>query len=159
MTTEFLPTYIVHIPQHEGYIGLFYSTIAINPLKSLSPSCNTFTNEPLVKSVWVLNFQFRDFWGRNILASIYLVSLIQVRIWGIQNNLKIRHSFRISRLRSSFGNSHGSEIWHGIFWGLNFGPVIFLGFVWSSLDFFGFWVLPPFDQSLSLEIRSTPLGT
>ena len=27
------------------------------------------------------------------------------------------------------GNFYGLEIRHGIFWGLNFGPGIFLGFV------------------------------
>ena len=36
------------------------------------------------------------------------------------------------------GNSYGSEIRHGIFRGLNFGPVILGGFVWSPWDFFGF---------------------
>ena len=29
------------------------------------------------------------------------------------------------------------EIWHGIFWGLIFGPGIFLGFVGSPRDLFG----------------------
>ena len=36
------------------------------------------------------------------------------------------------------GNSHGSEIWHGIFLVLNFSPGIFGGFVESPRDVFGF---------------------
>ena len=57
------------------------------------------------------------------------------------------------RLSLCSGNFYGSEIRHGIFRGLNFGPVIFGGFVWSPWDFFGFdfWL---FRSSLSLEIRS-----
>jgi len=47
VTTELLPTYIVHSPQGVGYIGSIYSTIAINFLKSLSPACNTFKIEPV----------------------------------------------------------------------------------------------------------------
>lgn len=47
VTTELLPTYIVHSPQGVGYIGSIYSTIAINFLKRLSPACNTFKIEPL----------------------------------------------------------------------------------------------------------------
>ena len=40
---------------------------------------------------------------------------------------------------------YGSEIRRGIFWGINFGPVIFcfVLFFWSPRDFFGFWFLPP----------------
>ena len=33
------------------------------------------------------------------------------------------------------GNIYGLEIWHEIFWGINFGPGIFLDFVWSPRDF------------------------
>ena len=51
VTTELLPTYIVHSPQGLGYIGSIYSAIAINFLKSLSTACNTFKIEPLVKSI------------------------------------------------------------------------------------------------------------
>ena len=47
---------------------------------------------------------------------------------GIQNNLKIHGSARVSRPRSS--------AWD--FWGLIFAPRIFLGFVGSPRDFFGF---------------------
>ena len=78
-----------------------------------------------------------------------------VRIFlGIQNNLKIRGSARVSRPRSSANkvqqnlflwlfyylkfNIYGSEIWHGIFLGLIFGPGIFFGFVESPRDFLGF---------------------
>ena len=43
----------------------------------------------------------------------------------------------------------------GFFWGLIFGPGIFMGFVGSPRDF---WVLifAPIRSSPSLEIRSTP---
>ena len=58
--------------------------------------------------------------------------------WGIQNNLKIRGSARLSRPRSS--------AW--IFWGSIFGPGIFLGFVGSPRDFF--WIL------IFAPIRSSP---
>ena len=60
----------------------------------------------------------RIFWGRKILASIFLGSLIKVGIsLGIQNNLKIRDSSCVSRPHSFSGNSYGSKIWHGIFGG------------------------------------------
>ena len=36
VTTELLPTYIVHGPQGVGYIGSIYSTTGINFLKCLS---------------------------------------------------------------------------------------------------------------------------
>ena len=51
------------------------------------------------------------------------------------------------RPRSSSGNFYGSEIWHEIFWGINFGPVIFSGF-----DFWPHSIIP------ALEIRITPPG-
>ena len=72
---------------------------------------------------------------------------------GIQNKMKIRGSDRVSRpcrsankvqpnLRCVYlilsGNFLGSEIRHGIFWGLIFGPGMFLGFVGSPRDLFGF---------------------
>ena len=41
------------------------------------------------------------------------------------------------RPRSSSGNFYGSEIWHEIFWGINFGPVIFSGF-----DFWPHSIIP-----------------
>ena len=47
------------------------------------------------------------------------------------------------------GNFHnGSETRHGIFWGINFGPVIFWGF-----DF-----CPPFDHPCHLKSGVPPLG-
>ena len=50
-----------------------------------------------------------------------------------------------------------TPFWHGIFWGLIFGPG-FLGFCWKPLGFF--WVLTfgSIRASPSLEILSTPLG-
>ena len=52
---------------------------------------------------------------------------------------------------------YGSEIRHGIFWGINFGPAIFGGFVWSPRDFLGFWFLPPFDHPCHLKSTSSGL--
>ena len=52
------------------------------------------------------------------------------------------------------GNFCGSESRHWIFGGLNFGPGIFWGFVWSPKDFFGFWFLPPFDHPCHLKSPS-----
>ena len=56
-------------------------------------------------------------------------------VWGNQNNLKIR-------------DIYGSEIWHEIFGGLNFGPGIF----------FGFWFLPPFNHPSHLKSGVPLLG-
>ena len=42
----------------------------------------------------------------------------------------------------------GSSAWD--FLGDNFWSIDFLGFVWSSVYFFGFWFLPPFDPEYSL---------
>ena len=53
------------------------------------------------------------------------------------------------------GNFKGSEIWHGIFWGLVFGPGIFWGFVGSP--FGGGFDSSPIRSSPSPEIQSTPL--
>ena len=60
------------------------------------------------------------------------------------------------------GNFHyGSEIRYGIFWGINFGPVIFFFFffVLKPKGFFlglDFW--PPFDQPFHLKCGIPPLG-
>ena len=40
------------------------------------------------------------------------------------------------------------------FWGTNFGPGIFGGFVWSPKDFFRFWFLPPFNNPCHLKSPS-----
>ena len=48
---------------------------------------------------------------------------------------------------------------HGIFWGLIFGPGIFLGFAGSPRDFFGSWLLAPFDHPRHLKSRVPPLGS
>ena len=48
-----------------------------------------------------------------------------------------------------------SEIWHKIFWGLIFGPGIFLGFVGSPGDFLGGLIFAPIQSSPSFEIWST----
>ena len=45
---------------------------------------------------------------------------------------------------------------HGIFWGLIFGPGIFLGFAGSPRDFFGSWLLAPFDHPRHLKSRVPP---
>ena len=42
------------------------------------------------------------------------------------------------------------------FWGLSFGPGIFLGFPGSPRDFLGVLIFAPIRSSPSLEIRSTP---
>ena len=49
--------------------------------------------------------------------------------------------------------NYGSEIGHGIFWGINFGPVIFFFFL-KAKGFF--WVSIFAPHSMSLEIRSSP---
>ena len=49
------------------------------------------------------------------------------------------------------GNFQGSEIRHGIFWGLIFGPGIFLGFVGNPKDFFWALIFPPFDHPRHLK--------
>ena len=53
------------------------------------------------------------------------------------------------------GNFKGSEIWHGIFWGLVFGPGIFWGFVGSPFGG-GVLILPPFDHPHHLKSRVPP---
>ena len=55
-------------------------------------------------------------------------------------------------------NFYGSEIRHGIFGGvkINVSPGIFLSFVWSPRDFFGFWFLPPFDHHCHLKSGVPP---
>ena len=84
-------------------------------------------------------FDFGILGGKKILVSIFLGSLIL----GFQNNLKIRDSSRISWPHSSSGNFYGSEIRHGIFGVLNFGPGIFWGVFWKPLRiFWGFNFCP-----------------
>ena len=48
----------------------------------------------------------------------------------------------------------GNSAWD--FWGLNFGPGIFLGFVWNPRDFLGFWFLLPFDHPRHLKSGVPP---
>ena len=45
---------------------------------------------------------------------------------------------------------------HGIFWGVNFWSKIFLGFAGSPRDFFGSWLLAPFDHPRHLKSRVPP---
>ena len=79
----------------------------------------------------------RDFWGYSKLIFLFFVL----------------YHFILS------GNFYcGSEIRHGIFWGINFGPVMSFFFVLKPKRFFRFWFLPPMRLSLSPEIRSTPSG-
>ena len=73
----------------------------------------------------------RDFWGYSKLIFLFFVL----------------YHFMLP------GNFHNdSEIWHEIFWGINFGPVIFLVFFFfffgSPRDFWGFWFLPPPPHSI-----------
>ena len=77
-------------------------------------------------------FDFRILGGKKILVSIFWGSLIL----GFQNNLKIHDSSCISWPHSSSGNFYGSEIRHGIFWGLNFGPGISWGVFLEALGIF-----------------------
>ena len=49
-------------------------------------------------------------------------------------------------------------IWQGIFLGVIFGPGIFLGNVGRLRDFFGSWVLPPFDHPRHLQAGVPPPG-
>ena len=96
-------------------------------------------------------------------------------LWSLQNaqpdttNLAIsRDFFGYSKLIFLFfvlyhfmlpGNFYnGSEIRHGIFWGINFGPAIFGGFCLRPKGFFWVLIFAPIRSSLSLEIRSTPSG-
>ena len=69
-------------------------------------------------------------------------------------NLKIRDSSRVSWRRSSCRNFYGSQIRHGIFWGLNFGSGIFFGSHWNPWDFGEVFIFAPIRSSLSLEIQS-----
>ena len=53
------------------------------------------------------------------------------------------------------GNFHGSEIWHGIFWVLNFGTGIFGGLL-EAVGNCLVLIFVPIQSSLSLEIQSIP---
>ena len=56
------------------------------------------------------------------------------------------------------GHFQGSEIRHGIFWGIIFGPGIFGAFVGSPLEFFWVSIFARIRSSPTLEIRSPPTG-
>ena len=57
-----------------------------------------------------------------------------------------------------FWNFQGPQNRHGIFWGSIFGPGSFLGFAGSPRDFFGSWLLAPFDRPRHSKSREPPLG-
>ena len=87
----------------------------------------------------------RIFWGRKILASIFL---------GIQNLCFSFHviSFKVFWKFLCLGNSARD------FWGLKFWSRDFLGgFFGSPRDFFLVLIFAPIQSSPSLEIWSTPL--
>ena len=52
------------------------------------------------------------------------------------------------------GSFCGPESRHWVFGGLNFGPGIVWGFVWSPKNFFGFRFLSPFDHPCHLKSPS-----
>ena len=86
----------------------------------------------------------RIFWGRKILASIFL---------GIQNLCLSFHviSFKVfwKFLSRKFGK--------GFFGGLSFGPGIFWGVSLEALGiFFWFWFLPPFNHPHHLKSGVPP---
>ena len=56
------------------------------------------------------------------------------------------------------GTFQGPQNRHGIFLGLIFGSGIFLVFGGSPRDFFGSWLLAPFDHPRHLKSRVPPLG-
>ena len=105
--------------------------------------------------------------GRYFLGGLILVAIFG----GIQSNLKIHGSARISRLCATntviqfliyfwcyviilmlSGKFKGRGNQHGIFGGLIFDPGIF----WALLEDQG--ILPPIRSSRSFEIRSIPPG-
>ena len=60
-------------------------------------------------------FDSRIFGGRKIGQVFFSGGLIQVGIfWGVQNNLKIRGSARVSRLRSSATEEQPNKVQHVI---------------------------------------------
>ena len=79
-------------------------------------------------------FDFKAFLGRKILASIFLGSLIGEGIFG---DSKLMLLFFVLYHIMLSGNFYGSEIRHGMFLVLKFGPRIFLGF-----DFCPYSIIP-----------------
>ena len=81
--------------------------------------------------------------------------------WGFFAVFKTNVSiFRvISLILMLSGNFYGSEIRHGISLVLIFVSGIFLGFVGSPGDFFGFWFLPSFDHPCHLKSEVPSLGS
>ena len=107
------------------------------------PECSMFRvlSTPRFFGVWY--FRFRDiFWLENF--GRYFLGLFKT-IW----RLEIVPTYPgcvVPRI-----DYFGSKIQHGISEGWNFGPGIFLHFVWSPRDFRGFWFLPPFDHPCHLK--------
>ena len=122
---------------------------------------------------WVWNFLFRDFFGLENLASIYLGWLDLSRdFWGVfkaisrfvvvsvcsghvvlwimynQTVITVEAFWKFLGLRNS--------AWD--FCRLIFGPGNFLGFVGSPTEFFWVLIFAPIKSFLSLEIQSAPPG-
>ena len=95
-------------------------------------------------------YDFGMFGGRKILAGIFQFGQLDLS--------RYRDSYIIS---DALWNFYGLEVRHWIFWGLYFGARMFLGCVWSPMDFFGFWFLPPFDHPCHLTsgVPPSPLGS
>ena len=111
---------------------------------------------------WVWDFRLRDFFGYENLACIFLGSLIWLRIfWGYLKEsveLWLRSSANKVQTNVFCWCYSITPFWNlGIFWRLNFGPEIFLGFAGSPRDFFGSWLLAPFDHPC-LKSQVLPLG-
>ena len=98
-----------------------------------------------------LDFKWQGWWKDffegvrfSISGFFWVGKFWQVFFWVFKTNVSI---FRvISFFVLCFLEISMTGDLHGIFWGLNFSQGIFLGFVWSLRDFFGFWFLPPFDH-------------
>ena len=56
---------------------------------------------------------------------------------------------------NTFGNFYGFEIWHEIFWVLNFGLGVFW-ILFKALGIFGVSFLPPFNHPCHLKSRVPP---
>ena len=100
-------------------------------------------------------FSVRDFLGV-LKERIYSGGMMKKQTW-VFNFQCFSLCFSIT----PFWNFYGPQNRHGIFWGLIFGPGIFLGFAGSPRDFFGSWLLAPLNhpRHLKSQVPPPPLGS
>ena len=136
-------------PKHDTRIWLQVGIFWVDILNSASRILQCWSNYVKINSASISTRHRKNSKQSGIVAIDSCFALFGARQYGVTTResflgyLKLMLLFFVLYHFMLPGNFYyGSEIRHGIFWGINVGPAIVWGFVWSPRDFGGFWFFP-----------------